>query len=75
MNRTERLYQVDQLLSSRRVVTREALMDYLEFSWSTLKRDLAYLRDRMMANGFDAIRSSEPLRTPLDVLGKNFYSE
>jgi len=49
MNRTERLYQIDQLLSSRRVVTREALMDHLEISWSTLKRDLAYLRDRMNA--------------------------
>lgn len=56
MNRTERLYQIDYLLSSRRIVTREIFMEHLEVSWSTLKRDLAYLRDRMNAPIiFDAI--------------------
>jgi len=49
MNRTERLYQIDQLISSRKAVTRQELIDALEISWSTLKRDLAYLRDRLNA--------------------------
>jgi len=49
MNRTERLYRIDQLLHQRRVVPRNDLLDELEISWATLKRDLAYMRDRLNA--------------------------
>ena len=45
MNRTERFYRIDQLLTSRKLLTRQALLDDLEVSWATLKRDLAYLKD------------------------------
>ncbi len=49
MNRTERLYRIDQLLHQRSVVTRAELLAELEISWATLKRDLAYMRDRLNA--------------------------
>lgn len=49
MNRTERFYKIDQLLLSHRVLTRQALLDALNVSWATLKRDLAYLKDRFNA--------------------------
>lgn len=49
MNRTERLYRIDQLLHQRKVVPRNDLLEELEISWATLKRDLAYMRDRLNA--------------------------
>lgn len=49
MNRTERLYRIDQLIHQHGVVPRQVLQDELEISWATLKRDLAYLRDRLHA--------------------------
>jgi predicted DNA-binding transcriptional regulator YafY len=49
MNRTERLYRIDQLIHQRDVVTRQELLHELEISWATLKRDMAYLRDRLNA--------------------------
>lgn len=49
MNRTERLYRIDQLIHQRKVITRSELLRELEISWATLKRDLAYLRDRLNA--------------------------
>ena len=49
MNRTERLYRIDQLIHQRSVVSRQELLDELEISWATLKRDMAYLRDRLNA--------------------------
>ncbi len=49
MNRTERLYLIDQLIHQHGVVTREELLQELEISWATLKRDMAYLRDRLNA--------------------------
>jgi predicted DNA-binding transcriptional regulator YafY len=49
MNRTERLYRIDQLLASRNVVDKQTLMDDLEVSWATLKRDIAYMRERLNA--------------------------
>jgi len=49
MNRTERFYKIDQILSARTVATRQDLLDELEVSWATLKRDLAYLRERFNA--------------------------
>lgn len=46
MNRSERFYRIDQLLTARKVDTRQELLDELEISWATLKRDLAFLKDR-----------------------------
>ncbi|MBI5923226.1 MAG: YafY family transcriptional regulator [Betaproteobacteria bacterium] len=47
MNQTERFYRIDQILHERRVVTFQHLLDALEVSRATLKRDLQYLRDRL----------------------------
>jgi len=49
MNRTERLYRIDQLLTSRQVVDKQTFLDDLEVSWATLKRDIAYMRERLNA--------------------------
>ena len=48
MDRTERFYRIQRLLEQRRHVSRDALIEDLGVSRATLKRDLAYLRDRMM---------------------------
>ncbi len=49
MNQTERFYKIDQMLNDRGVASFQTLMDELEVSRATLKRDLAYLRDRLNA--------------------------
>ncbi|MGE5815509.1 MAG: helix-turn-helix transcriptional regulator, partial [Acidobacteriota bacterium] len=49
MSGMERVFQIDQLLSGRKSVTRQELQDRLGVSWATLKRDLAYLKDRLNA--------------------------
>jgi len=49
MERTERFYKINELLRTRRIVTREMFLDKLEVSLATFKRDLEYLRDRMGA--------------------------
>lgn len=49
MNQTERFYKIDQLLNERKAVPFKDLQDSLEVSRATLKRDLAYLRDRLNA--------------------------
>ena len=49
MDRTERFHLIDQMLANRRVVTRAQFLDALEVSPATFKRDLEYLRDRLMA--------------------------
>jgi len=49
LSRTERFYQIDQLLTVRKVMSRQDLLAALEVSWATLKRDLAYMRDRLNA--------------------------
>ena len=49
MSMTERLYKIDQMLSERRLVTFEEMLSELEVSRATLKRDLAYMRDRLNA--------------------------
>ena len=47
MDRTERFYKIEMLIKSRGSVSFAALMDELEVSRATLKRDLEYLRSRM----------------------------
>ena len=49
MSINERIYQIDQLLNGRNFVTFQDLMERLEVSKATLKRDLAYMRDRLNA--------------------------
>jgi predicted DNA-binding transcriptional regulator YafY len=49
MSINERIYQIDQLLNGRSFVTFDELMNRLEVSRATLKRDLAYMRDRLNA--------------------------
>ena len=40
MDRTERFYKIDQLLNDRRSVSMDLLMEKLESSKATVKRDL-----------------------------------
>jgi predicted DNA-binding transcriptional regulator YafY len=49
MSGMERIYQIDQILGARHFVTRQELQERLGVSWATLKRDLAYMRDRLNA--------------------------
>jgi predicted DNA-binding transcriptional regulator YafY len=46
---TERLYRIEALIRSRGCVSLQSLLDELEVSRATLKRDLEYLRSRMGA--------------------------
>ena len=41
--------QIDQILGARHSVTRKELQERLGVSWATLKRDIAYMRDRLNA--------------------------
>lgn len=47
MNQTERFYKIEQILHDRKLVSFQQLLDKLEVSRATLKRDLQYLRDRL----------------------------
>lgn len=49
MDRTERFYKIDQMIHERRLVSFADLMDALEVSRATLKRDLEYMRNRLGA--------------------------
>ena len=49
MSAMERIYQIDQMLGNRAFVTRAELEERLGISWATLKRDIAYMRDRLHA--------------------------
>jgi len=48
MDRTERFYKIQRLLTQRKFVPRDTFIEELGISRATLKRDLAYLRDRML---------------------------
>lgn len=49
MDRSERFYKIDKLLRERRVTSKHLLLETIGISSATLKRDLAYLRDRFNA--------------------------
>lgn len=49
MSKTERIYLIDQILSAHQVTSVQQLLDRLEVSPATLKRDIAYMRDRLNA--------------------------
>jgi predicted DNA-binding transcriptional regulator YafY len=72
MSNNERIYRIDQLLNDRKAVSFQELIDRLEVSPATLKRDLAYMRDRLNApivydkelNGYRFESSSESYALP-----------
>ncbi len=49
MSINERVYRIDQLLKDRISISRKDLLEKLEISLATLKRDIAYMRDRLNA--------------------------
>jgi predicted DNA-binding transcriptional regulator YafY len=49
MDRTERFYKIDQMIHDRKLVPFVELLDALEVSRATLKRDLEYMRNRLNA--------------------------
>jgi len=49
LDRTERFYKIDQLITERRVVPFQTFLEALEVSPATLKRDIEYLRTRLNA--------------------------
>ena len=49
MDRTERFYTIDRLLRSRQGTTLRAMMEAMEVSRATVRRDLEYMRDRLAA--------------------------
>ncbi len=49
MSLTERVYSIHRLLQSRRAPTLNRLMEELEVSRATIKRDIEYMRDRLHA--------------------------
>lgn len=49
MDRTERFHLIDMMLSGSGVVTFQRMLDRLDVSRATLKRDLEYLRNRLNA--------------------------
>jgi predicted restriction endonuclease len=49
MNQTERFYKIDQMISDARLVTFQQMLEALEISRATLRRDLEYMRNRLNA--------------------------
>ncbi|MFN8755232.1 MAG: helix-turn-helix transcriptional regulator [Burkholderiales bacterium] len=49
MSQTERINKIHRLLQNRGVVPRQTFLDELEVSLATLKRDIAFMRDRLNA--------------------------
>jgi predicted DNA-binding transcriptional regulator YafY len=49
MDRTERFYRIDRMLTDRKVVPVKVFLEELDISLATFKRDLEYLRDRFNA--------------------------
>ncbi len=72
MSNNERIYRIDQLLNDKKAVSFQTLIDRLEVSPATLKRDLAYMRDRLNApiiydkelNGYRFESTSESYALP-----------
>ena len=49
MDRIERIYKIEQMLSQRRSTPRDDILEALGVSLATFKRDLEYMRDRFNA--------------------------
>lgn len=73
----ERIYKIDQLLTERRFVKIDELLEVLEVSKATLKRDLTLMRDRMNApiifdrelGGYRFDKNSTTLGVPYELPG------
>lgn len=83
MSRTDRLYKLKHWLDGGRSVTRDFLLRELEVSPSTLKRDLALLRDRLnmplawdaAARGWRLDRSAPQLGAQYELPGLWFSAD
>ena len=77
MSMNERIYKIDQLLSERTAIAVDELLEHLEVSKATLKRDLAYMRDRLHApivfdkelGGYRFDRDCKNVGTPYELPG------
>ena len=49
MDRTERFYTIDRMMRARQGTTLREMMDVMEISRATIRRDLEYMRDRLAA--------------------------
>ncbi len=49
MSRTDRIYAIDDFIKRFGKVTKSRLVDYLEVSRETIKKDIAYMRDMLQA--------------------------
>lgn len=73
MTRTERLCRIDQLLRSRRAISRSELLDALECSQSTLTRDIEDLLEAILPGLLGPYIA--PLRKRLEgLLGKGRHA-
>ena len=68
MDRTERFYKIQAMLTQKVSVTMKEMQETLEVSRATLCRDLEYLRDRL---GIPIIWSAETRGYELEGLGKH----
>jgi len=83
MDRTERLYKIDLLLNEQPGISFATLQDRLEVSRATLKRDLAYLKDRLNApivfdrevGGYRFDRVASPVGDAYELPGLWFSAE
>ena len=83
MDRTERLYKIDLLLNEQPGISFATLQDRLEVSRATLKRDLAYMKERLNApivfdrfvGGYRFDKSSTPVGDQYELPGLWFSAE
>lgn len=83
MSAMERIYRIDQLLAGRKAVPRAELQERLGVSWATLKRDLAYMKDRLHApivfdrdlGGYRFEREGQRIGPQYELLGLWFSAE
>ena len=83
MDRTERFYKIDLLLHEQPGISFAALQDRLEVSRATLKRDLAYMKDRLNApivfdrevGGYRFDRAASPVGDAYELPGLWFSAE
>lgn len=72
MGRTERLYKIQRLLETGRVISGSEFLAELEVSRATFRRDLSYLRDRLGAPiEWDAEGNGYRLICPIEGHGKH----
>jgi len=65
MSLTERIFSIHRLLHARRAPTLNSLVEKLEVSRATVKRDIEYMRDRLHA----------PIRYDASVQGYRYHSQ